>query len=287
LSTKNGDEYVLRGLQFEEMHRWSSFITVSKGTSDTYDIDDQIIEDVLSACILHPEEPNISLIMEKAGLVVEMCNRIMSVTQFENMDFLINCYIDKLRSANMVYGVIRMRLVALYGVAVLEKLRDLKAEEIIELLVYGEYSTESIGQFSEIINKPEILPRDRKGKIIEKEMMNLLFGKDKPNTPAQNKREKTPHKPKTIDDLQSMMDKSQQANRGPSEEELQTMDSKTHAQMKKDGKIPDFQQEVKGSMNDATSALQKKIEEDKAKFGTGAADRTGGFRGNIQDLINK
>ena len=49
----------------------------------------------------------------------------MKVTQFENEDFLINCYLDKLRSANMVYGVIRMRLVALYGVSVLEKLRDM------------------------------------------------------------------------------------------------------------------------------------------------------------------
>lgn len=290
-----GVEYVLRGLQFEELCKWSPFIKAGEiADRRVYEIDPQIIGQVLTAGILYPESVDVKRILAKAGSSIELCNIIMRITQFENEEFLINTYLDKHRMANMFYGMVRMKLVSIYGVNVLEQLRNLTSEEIIELFVYTEYATDSIGLFADILRKPQILPRDQKGRVKRKEFMKVLFGNeyeeqigDTDGPPAATK--DLPRKPKTFDDLQDMMDRVSEARR-PKEPDVEMDDSngRTYAKVKNERRIRSkgqFESKFKESIEEAKTVLQQQIEADRKTFGTEAARRPGGFRGNIQDLL--
>jgi hypothetical protein len=288
-----GVEYVLRGLQFEELYKWSPFIKAGEmGARRVYEIDPQIIGQVLTAGILYPETVDTKQILAKAGTSIELCNIIMRITQFENEEFLINTYLDKHRSANMFYGMVRMKLLAIYGVGVIEHLRNMTSEEIIELFVYSEYATDSVGLFADILRKPEILPRDRQGKVIRAKFMETLFGNEyKEQLGDTEKPPKAtldlPKKPRTIDDLQSMMETVAEP-KTPSDVEMDKSGGRSYAKVKNERRIRakgQFQNKFKDSIDDARTALEKQIDADRQAFGTNAAGHPGGFRGNIKDLL--
>ena len=215
----------------------------------------------------------------------------MRITQFENEEYVINTYLEKHRLANMVYGVIRLRLLAVYGIGVLEHLRNLKAEEVIELLVYAEYTTESIGQFAETLGRKDLFPRDRKGKIKRDQFLKMLFGNEFKEQLGEDQpgeqMSRAPREPKTFDDLQNMMDRSVKARKMTSSDmELENTDAGTYAKLKKEGKIKGFKKELDESIGDARSALLEQIEQDRQRYGNRGSNKSGGYRGSIQDLLD-
>jgi hypothetical protein len=160
------EEVFFRGLNFEE---YIKVITkTNKMTSDKtiiYDFDPDILPYIITTCKIYPELFDTDKIMLNPGLMYNIASYIMQITLFEDDDRLEKYYVDRYRVYSTVLGSIRMKLVAYFGLDGYTQTKNMTQEEIIDLLAMGELLNREPGEFSKVINKPLLFPRDRRGRV--------------------------------------------------------------------------------------------------------------------------
>lgn len=137
-----------------------------------YEFEPTILPYIIKNTLLYPKDIDQSALLEKPGIMITIATYVMRITLFEDDELLVKTYVDKLKEiGSTAMGELLVFLVSSFGIDGYIKTKNMQLNEIMDLIILGELTTQRIGMFSEVIGRPDILPRDRRGRVSIKALM--------------------------------------------------------------------------------------------------------------------
>lgn len=273
---KNSEEEVFfRGLNFEEyvkvIHKTNKMAAEDKVI---YDFDPDILPFMISSCKIYPEDFDVNLLMDNPGLMYNIASYIMQVTLFEDDERLENHYVDRYKHFSTLLGSIRMKLVGYFGLDGYIMTKQMTQEEIVDLLAMGELLNREPGEFSRLLGKPNLFPRDRRGRVDLKRFLAGVETVKTESAPSQQPVEVRQEEHDTSANLYS-------------DNEDEAVLTRTNRRRNQSSNMS-FEEMQKEAMEISKIRLAEQIAKDKARYGNAAIrHREKGqkkFLGNIADL---
>lgn len=168
-----GEELFFRSLMFDEYLKTSD--KIKKMDGGIYDFEPEVLPYLVRSCLIYPTDFDSNMLMQNPGMLYNICTYIMQISLFEDDKRLEQYYVDRYRFYGTVLGGLQYQLVQYYGIDGYIKTKELKLEEIIDLIVLGELSHQRYGHLSTVLDKPGLLPRDRKGRVNLKQFYDDLM----------------------------------------------------------------------------------------------------------------
>lgn len=166
---KDIDQDVLfRPLNFGEYLKIGDKVKVaaSYDGSAEYEFEPTILPYIIKNTLLYPKDIDQSALLEKPGIMITIATYVMRISLFEDDELLVKTYVDRLKEmSTTVMGELSLFLVDSFGIDGFTKTKNMTLNEIVDLIVLGELATKRVGMFSELIGQPDILPRDRHGRV--------------------------------------------------------------------------------------------------------------------------
>jgi len=283
---------IVRGLNFGEYIDYSSSIKMIEGRPPSYEIDQSVIPDLLARTIIYPTEINTDALLP--GHILQIGNTVMSITRFEDSDYMAMLYLTKLKQAHTYQGFMMYRLISTFGIEALKIARGLTVEQIVELLVYSELmhveagNPMEIGKFlDDVLQKPEYVPNELRHPYTNANKKRAIAGRINLEAILGVKKRKAspPYMQDKIvndDAYEEILNEKINMNDIPDKDAM-TMSASEYRKFKTEGRIMDFHEQTDQGVYKAKNALAAKIAEDRMAYGE---NRPEYYKGDLNKLTH-
>jgi len=271
-----------------------------------YDIDPDAAATTFNNVVVFPKGTTVNDV--PPGVVLEACIASVSLCKFENQKELKDLYIQSIKNSQTIVGAITQRLITSFGIQVWPLLESLDENEVMDLIVLSEIVQNDLGMLAKI-TQLEGIPLNHRGKLELHKVLGINPKNNARRSPMQQQSDKkirTYYKSlgksdeeidKILNRFDEMDTEQQQVDvadiekdpnakldiAGMSEAELSNIPYDKYMQLKKDGKLMQFEESVKKGIEKSKNALAEKIKSDKELYGNAKPEKH--FTGNMKDLL--
>lgn len=174
LRLDNIDIYI-RPLYFDN---WTKVVRETSFTFDDnnnikHDIKDKTISKYILPCVIKPN-PLPDEIVNKPIHLDNIVDTVLNITEFDDVEKMISKYKRALGKQQLIAMETKAKLISTYGVVILDYLKTASADDVIELIVIGEWMSQNPGEYAKLLTNHDIIPRNQRGKIDPKALYQLL-----------------------------------------------------------------------------------------------------------------